>query len=401
MYLIQATRLSSQEKLVKFQIISEWGDVLFVLCTSFVKVLIIYSCLIYIFLYVISIGEREMSDSTETAAQEAKVRGNKALATKQYAAAIQEYSKAIELDPTQAVFYSNRCAAYLQSNDSDNLDKALEDAESCIANKRGWAKGYARKGSVLSRQKQYKQAIAAYEQAIEFSPEQTNVEYSKAIEKITELQVSNASVESKQKSDRLFYNMLSFLHLAIILTTLAYLVLGGAFFYLALKISGVTQVVSVIRTYGRPQFNKAYWGQVASHPDLHFIMPALFLHAGAPFLLGLLPACIRAVLFLAQAVAYYKLPAIFTENSKKIIAAQRPLVSLIASLEIGVGLLQLFLLLTPSRNFLLVLLSWQYLRMRYMTGYDMKSAFGQLRAKLDTVFQHRYIHTYIHICIMS
>ena len=90
------------------------------------------------------------------------------------------------------------------------------------------------------------------------------------------------------------------------MATLTYPVLGGSLFYHALKISAITQLVSVFRTYGRPQFNKAFAAQVVSHPDLHFIMPALFLHAGLPFLLGLLPACVRGLLFLAQAAEYYK-----------------------------------------------------------------------------------------------
>ena len=134
----------------------------------------------------IHLDSKNMSDSTMQEALAAKARGNQALAAKNYQAAIDEYSKAIELDPTKAVFYSNRCAAYLQASQiPDNLNKALEDAETCIDKKRDWAKGYALKGSVLYRQNEFKQAIVAYQEAIEFSPEQTNAEYTAAIESIT------------------------------------------------------------------------------------------------------------------------------------------------------------------------------------------------------------------------
>ena len=55
------------------------------------------------------------------------------------------------------VFYSNRSAAYLQKGDADS---ALKDAESCIAAKPDWAKGYNRKGCAQHALKQYDEAIA-------------------------------------------------------------------------------------------------------------------------------------------------------------------------------------------------------------------------------------------------
>jgi len=53
------------------------------------------------------------------------------------------YSKAIELNPTDHVLYSNRSGGYASK---EEYDKALEDASKCVEIKPDWAKGYQRKG---------------------------------------------------------------------------------------------------------------------------------------------------------------------------------------------------------------------------------------------------------------
>jgi stress-induced-phosphoprotein 1 len=66
-----------------------------------------------------------------------------------------------------SVFYSNRSAAYLQKGDADS---ALKDAESCIAAKPDWAKGYNRKGCAQHALKQYDEAIATFEAGLKIAP---------------------------------------------------------------------------------------------------------------------------------------------------------------------------------------------------------------------------------------
>ena len=65
------------------------------------------------------------------------------------------------------MFYSNRSAAYLQKGDADS---ALKDAESCIAAKPDWAKGYNRKGCAQHALKQYDEAIATFEAGLKIAP---------------------------------------------------------------------------------------------------------------------------------------------------------------------------------------------------------------------------------------
>lgn len=72
-----------------------------------------------------------------------KADGNKALQSGNLTAAIENYTKAIDADGTNHVYYSNRSAAYLKKGDGNN---ALEDAESTIAINPGFSKGFSRKG---------------------------------------------------------------------------------------------------------------------------------------------------------------------------------------------------------------------------------------------------------------
>jgi stress-induced-phosphoprotein 1 len=81
-------------------------------------------------------------------AVELKNQGNKAFAAKDYQKAIELFSKAIELDDTNHVFFSNRSAVYTTTQQYRN---ALDDAEKVIEIKAGWPKGYLRKGRCFSR----------------------------------------------------------------------------------------------------------------------------------------------------------------------------------------------------------------------------------------------------------
>ena len=63
---------------------------------------------------------------------------------------------AIDKDPTNHIFYSNRSAAYLQNN---NFDAAVRDGMKTSSLKPDWAKGYNRSGCALHALGEYKKAI--------------------------------------------------------------------------------------------------------------------------------------------------------------------------------------------------------------------------------------------------
>ena len=77
--------------------------------------------------------------------------------------AIACYTKAINEDGTNHLYYSNRSAAYLKQGDASN---ALNDANSCLGLEPAFAKGYSRKGAALHGLQRYNDAIQAYEQGL-------------------------------------------------------------------------------------------------------------------------------------------------------------------------------------------------------------------------------------------
>ena len=72
-----------------------------------------------------------------SSAAEFKAKGNAALAAGNEKEAIEHYSSAIALDPSNHVFFSNRSAAYCKLG---QYEKGLEDAEECIRINPTWSK---------------------------------------------------------------------------------------------------------------------------------------------------------------------------------------------------------------------------------------------------------------------
>eukprot|EP01031_Cornospumella_fuschlensis_P044498 gene44498-54421_t len=70
-----------------------------------------------------------------------KDQGNTAFQAGDVELAISLFTQAIDLDPDNHVFYSNRSAAYMKK---DSISKALYDAEKCVELAPDWAKGYNR-----------------------------------------------------------------------------------------------------------------------------------------------------------------------------------------------------------------------------------------------------------------
>ncbi|KAF2458221.1 heat shock protein-like protein STI1 [Lineolata rhizophorae] len=96
-----------------------------------------------------------------------KVEGNKLFAEKKFPEAIEKFSKAIELDPSNHVLYSNRSGAYASMKD---FQHALDDATKTTEIKPHWAKGWGRKGAALHGQGDLIASMNAYEQALKLDP---------------------------------------------------------------------------------------------------------------------------------------------------------------------------------------------------------------------------------------
>lgn len=99
-----------------------------------------------------------------------KDEGNQALKAGDFFGAIKAYSQAIELDRSNAIYYSNRAAAYLKLN---KLGEALKDANSAIEAQRNYAKGYSHKATALELLGKSEEAKAALQAGLEADPSST------------------------------------------------------------------------------------------------------------------------------------------------------------------------------------------------------------------------------------
>jgi stress-induced-phosphoprotein 1 len=77
--------------------------------------------------------------------------------------AIDFYSKAIEIDPDNHVFYSNRSAAYMKV---DYISKALHDGLKCVDLAPKWSKGYNRLGVAQQGLRRFIQAIDTFKKGV-------------------------------------------------------------------------------------------------------------------------------------------------------------------------------------------------------------------------------------------
>jgi len=94
-----------------------------------------------------------------SAGESSKNEGNACFKAKDYAGAVKNFSAAIEAEPTNEAYYSNRSAAYVKLK---KFDLALADGDKCVELKPEWGKGYTRQGSALFMKGEYAKAVSVY-----------------------------------------------------------------------------------------------------------------------------------------------------------------------------------------------------------------------------------------------
>lgn len=92
-----------------------------------------------------------------------KAEGNKLFAAKDFTGAVEKFSAAIEVDPSNHVLYSNLSGAYASLKD---WDKALEAAVKTTEIKPDWSKGWGRKGTAEHGVGDLMGAVQSYEEAL-------------------------------------------------------------------------------------------------------------------------------------------------------------------------------------------------------------------------------------------
>ncbi|KFY31923.1 hypothetical protein V493_00681 [Pseudogymnoascus sp. VKM F-4281 (FW-2241)] len=105
------------------------------------------------------------TDDEKKQAETLKSRGNSAMATKDYASAIDLYTQALALVPGNPIFLSNRAAAYSASKDHES---ARADAEASVAADPKYTKAWSRLGLARFALGDAKGSMEAYEKGIEY-----------------------------------------------------------------------------------------------------------------------------------------------------------------------------------------------------------------------------------------
>lgn len=126
-----------------------------------------------------------------------KNEGNNFFKSKDYRNAIIKYSEAIEADPTDVTFFSNRSACYAALEDWEN---AAEDGKQCIIINRSFVKGYFRAGLAYQNMGNLEAALDVVKRGL--GVESTNADLkrmSREIEEAMRIRRVDAAIETANK----------------------------------------------------------------------------------------------------------------------------------------------------------------------------------------------------------
>ncbi|XP_022744477.1 ankyrin-1-like isoform X1 [Durio zibethinus] len=110
----------------------------------------------------------EVAPEAKKKAAEAKVRGDEAFKRKDFHMAVDAYTQAIDLDPTDATLHSNRSLCWIRLG---QVEHALTDAKACRALRPDWPKACYREGAALRLLQKYDQAANAFYEGVKLDPE--------------------------------------------------------------------------------------------------------------------------------------------------------------------------------------------------------------------------------------
>lgn len=101
-------------------------------------------------------------------AEKYKNQGNDEFKKGNHAKAIEFYTYATEMDPTNSIYFTNRSNAYFKM---EIYDKSLRDAVKATTLDPKWAKGYYRAGLAYMELKQSQEALKSFEMALQLDPD--------------------------------------------------------------------------------------------------------------------------------------------------------------------------------------------------------------------------------------
>ncbi|XP_028855562.1 small glutamine-rich tetratricopeptide repeat-containing protein alpha [Denticeps clupeoides] len=101
-------------------------------------------------------------------AEQLKSEGNDQMKVENFDAAVELYSKAIAINPQNAVYYCNRAAAYSKLG---NYAGAIQDCEMAIGIDPNYSKAHGRMALALASLNKHTEAVGYYKKALELDPE--------------------------------------------------------------------------------------------------------------------------------------------------------------------------------------------------------------------------------------
>ncbi|XP_072027280.1 small glutamine-rich tetratricopeptide repeat-containing protein beta-like [Amphiura filiformis] len=109
----------------------------------------------------------QVSEETKAEAEKLKTEGNNLMKSERYREAVECYTKAVSLDSNNAVYYSNRAAAYSKLDDHT---RAIQDCEKAVSIDPSYSKAYGRMGLAYTSLNQLEKAKEAYAKAVDLEP---------------------------------------------------------------------------------------------------------------------------------------------------------------------------------------------------------------------------------------
>ncbi|XP_076942973.1 uncharacterized protein LOC143613028 [Bidens hawaiensis] len=129
-------------------------------------------------------------------AAEAKSRADDAFKQKEYMAAVDAYTQAIDFDPSDATLFSNRSLSWMRLGQPDC---ALTDAHACRELRPNWQKAWYREGSALRLLQKFDEAANAFYEGVKLDPE--NMELVHAFREAVEAGRQFHGVNKENKED--------------------------------------------------------------------------------------------------------------------------------------------------------------------------------------------------------
>ncbi|KAK3140499.1 hypothetical protein QOZ80_5AG0401860 [Eleusine coracana subsp. coracana] len=151
------------------------------------------------------------ANSNAQKAEELKVKANDAFKANKFAQAIELYSQAIELNSSNAVYWANRAFAHTKL---EEYGSAVQDATKAIEIDPRYSKGYYRRGAAYLAMGKFKEALKDFQQVKKICPNDPDAtrklkECEKAVQKIRfEEAISVGDVEKCSVADSIDYHII-------------------------------------------------------------------------------------------------------------------------------------------------------------------------------------------------